>query len=87
LDIKEFLKPTIPKILITLVVPVLVYFAVTFSIENVLDFYWYLFTPWIWVYADVFYREFNPFILLLIPFYLAACMIVAGYRKGTQRTS
>lgn len=38
-------------------------------------------------YSDVIYNEFNPFILLWIPFYIAACLIEAGYRKGTQMTS
>ena len=87
MNIKEFLKPTLDKLLITILMPVPVYFVATFSVENVLDFYWYLLTPTIKVYADVMYNEFNPFILLWIPFYLAACMIHEGYKRGTQRTS
>jgi hypothetical protein len=87
LNIKEFLKPTPVKILITVLMPIPVYFFVTFSIENVLDFYWYLLTPIIKVYAGEMYNELNPFILLWIPFYLAACLIQAGYRKEIQRTS
>lgn len=82
MNIKEFLKPTIIKIIITLLVPVPVYLLLTGTISTVLDFYWYLFTPTIITYADVMYREFNPFILLWLPFYLAACLIEAGYRRG-----
>ncbi len=82
MNIKEFLKPTWLKIILTLIIPVPVYILMTFSIEGVLDFYWYLFTPTIKFYADVMYREFNSFILLWVPFYLAACMIEAGYRRG-----
>ena len=84
MDIREFLKPTVLKLLITFVIPVPVYFAFTLSIENVLDFYWYLLTPWITVYTDVLYHKFNPFILLWIPFYLSACLIFEGYGRGNQ---
>ena len=85
--IKEFIKPSILKIVITLLIPVPIYFIVTGTISTVLDFYWYLFTPTIKVYADVLYREFNQFILLWVPFYLAACLIEAGYRRGAKRIS
>ena len=87
MNIKEFLRPTSIKLLITLLIPIPVYILMTLSVENILDFYLYLFTPTFKVYADVMYREFNPFILLWIPFYLAACMIEVGYRRGTQRTN
>jgi hypothetical protein len=86
LNIKEFLRPTALKLIITLLMPVPVYILMTFSIANVLDFYWYLFTPTIKFYADIMYQEFNPFILLWIPFYLAACLIEAGYRRGSVKT-
>jgi len=81
LNNREFLKPSILKIIITLLIPVPIHFIFTGSIFTVLDFYWYLFTPTIKVYADVKYREFNQFILLWVPFYLAACFIEARYRR------
>lgn len=84
MDVRDFLKPTVLKLLITLFMPVPVYFAFTQNIENVLDFYWYLLTPWITVYTDVLYKKFNSFILLWIPFYLSACLILEGYRLGTR---
>jgi len=53
-------------------------------LEGVLDFYWYLLTPYYKVYADVMYREFNWFILLWVPFYISACLMEAGYRRGKR---
>ena len=82
MNIREFLKPSIIKIVITLLLPIPVYFVMTGTIASVLDFYWYLFTPTINVYADVMYRMFNPWILAWIPFYLAACMIETLYKHG-----
>lgn len=87
MNIKDFLRPTKLKVLITLIMPVFVYIIVTFRVESILDFYFWLLTPTIKVYADVMYTEFNPFILLWIPFYLASCMIEAGYRRGTKKIS
>ena len=87
MNIKEFLIPSVIKLIVTLFIPIPVYILMTFSIEGILDFYWYLFTPTIKYYADVMYREFNPFILLWIPFYLAACLMEAGYRRGSKKTS
>jgi len=84
LNINEFLKPSIPKILVTLVLPAVVYVFLTFSLEGVLDFYWYLLTPYYRVYADVLYREFNWFTLLWVPFYLSACLMEAGYKRGMR---
>jgi len=86
LNIKEFLKPSAIKLIITLLIPIPVYVLLTFSVEGILDFYWYLFTPTIKTYADVMYQEFNPFILLWIPFYIAACLMEAGYRRGSAKT-
>ena len=87
MNIKEFLRPTALKLIVTLLIPIPVYVLMTFSIENVLDFYGYLLTPTIKYYADIMYQEFNPFILLWIPFYLAACLIEAGYRRGSLKTA
>jgi len=82
LNVKEFLKPTLLKMLITLLIPIPVDIIMTFSFNYILDFYWYLLTPIIGVYTDAMYREFNPFILLWIPFYLLACLIEAGYKHA-----
>jgi len=86
LNIKEFLRPSAIKLIVTLLIPIPVYILLTFSVEGILDFYWYLFTPTIKTYADVMYQEFNPFILLWIPFYIAACLMEAGYRRGSAKT-
>lgn len=85
MNIKEFLKPTVSKIIITLLTPIPVYFLMTGTIATVLDFYWYLFAPTIKVYADIMYPEFNPWILAWIPFYLIACLIETGYRSGFEK--
>ena len=87
MNIKEFLKPTLAKAAVTLLIPIPVYILLTLNLEGILDFYWYLFTPTIKFYADVMYQQFNPFILLWIPFYLAACLIEAGYRRGSKAIS
>ena len=84
MNINEFLKPSIPKILVTLVLPAVVYVLLTFSSEGLLDFYGCLLTPYYRVYADVLYREFNWFILFWVPFYLSACIVEAGYKRGMR---
>ena len=86
LDTKEFLKPTLAKMLITLLIPIPVDIMVTSSTANILDFYWYLFTPIITAYIDEkTYNQFNQYILLWIPFYLTACLIDTLYRKVIEK--
>ena len=85
MNISEFLRPSPLKIGLTLVMPAAVFMFGTLSLEGILDFYWYLVTPYYRVYADVMYREFNVFILLWVPFYLSACLLVAGYEWGMRR--
>jgi len=83
LNIKEFLKPTWVKIFLTLLIPIPVDIIMTLSTEHILDFYWYLQTPIIEVYTpEKTYSQFNPFMLLWIPFYLSACLIDASYRRA-----
>lgn len=81
MDIRGFLRPTVFKIILTVLLPVPVYVLFTLSVWGVLDFYFWLLTPYIKVYADVMYTEFNSFVLLWIPFYLAACLIVELFNR------
>ena len=85
MDFKEFLRPTFGKVLVTLLVPAAVYLMLTFTVDGVVDFYWYLLSPFYKVYADEMYREFNYFILLWVPFYISACLMEYGYRRGMKR--
>jgi predicted Na+-dependent transporter len=83
----ELLKPNIAKIVITLIVPAIVGLLVTHRIENTVDFYGYLLTPRLalWTGESIVY-VFNRYVLLWIPFYLAACALVyiAGGRRFTR---
>ncbi len=72
----SFLMPDAVKIVVSLLLPAVVALLVTRRTESVLDFYWYLLTPMIPYYnGDKITRIFNQYILLWIPFYLAACFI------------
>ena len=82
LTFNEFLKPTAPKVIITLLIPILVDVIMTSSTAFILDFYWYLLTPIITAYIDGQMRnQLNSYILLWIPFYLTACLIDTLYKK------
>ena len=76
MGVAEFLKPSIVKLLVTLVMPVPVAYLATFNVDSVLDFYWYLLTPTVKVWADVMYTEFNFWVLAWVPMYLASCLLV-----------
>ena len=76
MDVRGFLKPTVTKIILTLLIPIPVYGIFTFRLDAVLDFYYYLLTPYIQTYADVMYTKFNYFVLLWVPFYLGSCLLV-----------
>jgi hypothetical protein len=73
MDIKEFLKPNITKIIITLLLPALIGLILTFSISGVFAVYGLLLTPGYTIYADIAYYEWNYYILGWIPIYLLAC--------------
>lgn len=76
MDVRGFLRPTVVKIILTLLIPIPVYVLFTFRLGTVLDFYYWLLTPYIKTYADVMYTEFNYFVLLWVPFYLCTCLLV-----------
>jgi len=80
----DLLKPNIPKIVITLIVPAIVGLLVTHRIEKTVDFYGYLLTLRLalWTGEGIVY-VFNRYVLLWIPFYLAACALV--YITGGTR--
>ena len=70
----SFLMTDAVKVVVTLLLPVAVALLVTRRPESVLDFYWYLLTPMMPYYDGTkITRVFNRYILLWIPFYLAAC--------------
>jgi hypothetical protein len=73
----KFLRPDAVKVVVTLLLPAAVALLVTWRPESVLDFYWYLLTPMMPYYDGTkITRIFNMYVLLWIPFYLAACMAV-----------
>jgi len=76
LGVAEFLRPSVVKLLITLAMPVPVAYLVTFSVDSVLDFYWYLLTPTVKVWDGAMYTEFNVWVLAWVPMYLASCLLV-----------
>ncbi len=73
----SFIKPNLPKLVVVLIIPTLVALTVTGRPESVLDFYDYLLKPrmGVWTGTEITF-VFNRFILLWIPFYLAACTLV-----------
>jgi len=67
------------KIGITLLTHAVIYLIVTSELDNAMDFYGNLLTPRIAYYDDslkVVRHSFNGYLLLWIPFYLSACVIV-----------
>lgn len=69
-----FFKPDAVKLVVTLLLPVAVALLVTQRPESVLDFYWYLLTPMMPYYDGTKITQvFNGYVLLWVPFYLAAC--------------
>jgi hypothetical protein len=72
----EFLKPSIVKVLITLIMPAPIAYLVTFNVESILSFYGWLLTPMYKVWADVMYTEFNVWVLAWVPMYLVSCTLV-----------
>jgi hypothetical protein len=85
--LRKLLKPDKKKVILTVLLPIVVLFAVTGSLETLLDFYGYLLTPTMGVYDGTrTYRRFNNFILLWIPFYILACIILEIGNKLLKRT-
>lgn len=82
-DWRGFFKPSVLKLVIALILPPVVAAVVTRRAESVFDFYGYLLTPRLalWTGEGIVY-VFNRWLLLWIPFYLAACALVyiAGRR-------
>ncbi len=81
-DWVKFLKPDAVKVVVTLLLPTVVALIVTRNPDSVLDFYWYLLTPMMPYYDGTrIIRVFNRYVLLWIPFYLAACVTVMLLRR------
>ena len=74
---RNFIKPSVLKLVITLLLPVVLAAVLTRRTDTILDFYGYLLTPRLalWTGEGIVY-VFNSFVLLWIPFYLAACALV-----------
>jgi hypothetical protein len=71
-----FLRPNALKVVVAILLPALVALLVTRSPDSVLDFYWYLLTPMMPYYdGTTITRVFNRYVLLWVPFYLAACIV------------
>ncbi len=85
-DWVKFLRPDAVKVVFTLLLPAAVALLVTQRTESVLDFYWYLLTPMIPYYDGTRITQvFNTYVLLWIPFYLAACsavLVIKRMRSG-----
>ena len=73
----RFLKPNVLKLALVLVIPAIVAILVTGRADTLLDFYGYLLMPWrgVWTGTEI-VNVFNRYLLLWIPFYLAACALV-----------
>jgi hypothetical protein len=83
-----FLRPNALKMVVTLLLPTLVALLVTRSPDGVLDFYWYLLTPMMPYYdGTTITRVFNRYVLLWVPFYLAACIVahIGSMVRGPAR--
>lgn len=75
--IKKLLKPDKKKVVLMVLLPIVILFIVTGSLETLLDFYGYLLMPTMGFFDGTrTYRRFNNFILLWIPFYIVACIII-----------
>ncbi len=82
----KFLRPDAVKVVVTLLIPTVVSLLVTQRPESVLDFYWYLLTPMMPFYDGTrITYVFNGYVLLWVPFYMAACLIVLLFRRRTYR--
>lgn len=75
MDFKEFLKPTITKLVITLILPAVIGLILTLNISGAFAVYGLLLTPGYTLYADIAYYELNYYILGWIPIYLSACAL------------
>jgi hypothetical protein len=75
MDFKKFLKPNLPKIIITLLLPAVIGLILTFSISGAFAVYGMLLTPGYTLYSDIAYYEWNLYILGWIPVYIAACIL------------
>ena len=75
-DWRGFFKPSALKLAIALLIPAVVAAVVTRRGESVVDFYGYLLTPRLalWTDSGIVY-VLNRWLLLWIPFYLAACVM------------
>ena len=83
----SFLKHDILKLALVLIIPAIVALLVTGRADTILDFYGYLLNPrmGVWTGTEINF-VFNRFILLWIPFYLAACALVhLRTRNGRAR--
>ncbi len=75
MDIKEFLRPNLTKIVTTLLLPAIIGLVLTFSISGAFAVYGMLLTPGYTLYADIAYYEWNYYILGWVPIYAAACAL------------
>ena len=82
----SFLKPDIVKLVLVLVIPAIVALLATGRADTILDFYDYLLKPRIgvWTGTEINF-VFNRFILLWIPFYLAACTLMHLARGALKK--
>lgn len=73
----SFLKPDLLKLALVLVIPAIAALLVTGRVDTILDFYDYLLKPMmgVWTGTETVF-VFNRYILLWIPFYLAACALL-----------
>lgn len=81
MDFKEFLRPSITKLVITLLLPAAIGLTLTLSISGAFAVYGLLLTPGYTIYADIAYYEWNYYILGWIPVYIAACILAPVIEK------
>lgn len=85
MDFKEFLKPNLTKIIISLLLPALIGLILTLSLSGAFAVYGLLLTPGYTVYADIAYYEWNYYILSWIPIYTAACALAPIIEKRLKQ--
>jgi len=75
--VRRIFKPSLGRIALTLLMPLIAGTILTLSLDAGLAFYQLMLTPTFEMYADGSYTIFNYFVVLWIPFYLMSCLIIS----------
>ncbi|MCX6659545.1 MAG: hypothetical protein NTX81_04100 [Candidatus Bathyarchaeota archaeon] len=75
------LKPNLTKILLMLLLPFIIGYILTLSLDQAIGLYCWMLTPTFEIQADPAQQIFNQFVLLWIPFYIISCIIISGISR------